>query len=130
MKDWTAIMKLYKKQFNIDKKTLESMADYEVVLLCVSGMSNIDIAEFLELDKPVVDFIIRKHLDFDGWSKTMEWNPYYFYRLWRKESIINKVDFGFFLGANLDLDHVYLGMRILDNCVLFDKEYSELERNK
>lgn len=129
MKDWTLIKKLYKNKFGIDKKELESMSDYDVVLLCVSGMSNEDISNFLDIDRKETDKIILKHLFFAGWEPTLSYNPYYFYRLSLKCGIINSVQFADLVYGNVKGNQDTYADIAFDFCVLFDIEYFESERN-
>ena len=51
----------------------------ETLLLCVSGFTNSEIADFEGMDVEDVDIYIRTYLDFEGWKERLDFNPWFMY---------------------------------------------------
>jgi hypothetical protein len=122
-KAWTQFKKFYKTSFNLDGKIMDMLADYDVLLLCVSGLSNLSISEFLDVSIKEVRKILMENLHFLGWEEDLKWNPYYFYRIFLCCDTIDKVNFSLFVKKN-SFSAKY-AQKAFDLCTIFDIEYYE-----
>ena len=77
---WKTLSKLYKQEFGVPETVLSVMCTRAVLTLCVSGMSNKSIAEFLEVDRKIVDEYISIVFGFSGWEKDLGYSPLYRYK--------------------------------------------------
>ena len=82
---WDILSKIYKKEFGVPKKVFTVMCTRAILLLCVSGMSNESIAEFLKIDENMVKKHVKDALNFDGWSMDLCYNPLYYSKYFPKE---------------------------------------------
>jgi len=120
-KNWKNLKDFYKNCFKIDGKVMEMLADYDVVLLCVSGLSNKTISNFLGICTSEVRKIIMKNLHFLGWEDDLDWNPYYFYRIFLCCDTINSTNFSVFVKNNsFIINH---SKKAFDLCITFDTNF-------
>jgi hypothetical protein len=120
-KNWKQLKKFYKTQFNLNGEILEILADYDVLLLCVSGLSNLTISKFLDITTSEVRKIIMKNLHFLGWEEDLKWNPYYFYRIFLCCDTIDKDNFSLFIKNNSS--NIKHSKKAFDLCISFDIEF-------
>ena len=122
-KNWIQLKKFYKTQFNLNGEVLEMLADYDILLLCISGLSNLSISKFLDITVREVRKIIMKNLHFLGWEEDLKWNPYYFYRIFLCCDTIDKDNFSLFVKNNSNSSKNT--KKAFDLCISFDIEFYE-----
>lgn len=76
---WKRVQDFYKNAFDLGNYIVDLMADYNIVLLCVSGSSNDSISKALDLDIDDIRNTIKNRLSFDGWETNLKFSPYYTY---------------------------------------------------
>lgn len=123
---WKKIETLYKNNFHIDPKTLETISNYNVLLLCVSGLSNIEISKFLDTDTIIVHNIIQKNLNFNGWKTSLSINPYYFYHKLSEYDTISKDTYRFLITKETSFDDEQVLSIAFDICSIFDTIYHNI----
>jgi len=77
--DWQSVKTFYKEHFGIDGWVVELFANMDILLLCVSGVSNKHIEEFLELPFEEIHEVVSSTFLFDGWIDDLPLNPYKIY---------------------------------------------------
>jgi hypothetical protein len=85
---WKYIVRHYKDNFNVDEDTLNLIADFDVLSLCVKGIGNRDIAKVLSISEEEVIRIIVSYYQFLGFPVTLEYNIYQLY----KENLLHNVE--------------------------------------
>jgi hypothetical protein len=76
---WEKIREFYKEHFNMPPRVVDAIACDEILLLCVSGVSNENVARNLEIDGEYVDCVIKDFLEFGGWEYNLDINPFFIY---------------------------------------------------
>ena len=82
--EWEEIKKMLKGGNDLD-----FLSSREILVLCCSGMSNNDISTFLLIEEEDVKSTISEYLEFDGFDKTININPLFFYRKLVKDDKID-----------------------------------------
>lgn len=78
-KTWEDIQKLYEEKFNIPPRIIDLVACDDILLLCVSGLSNDTIARETGMELEYITSVIKTFLEFDGWEHDLDINPFYRY---------------------------------------------------
>jgi hypothetical protein len=78
-KTWEIINKYYSVRFDIPPRVVDTIACEELLLLCVSGLSNKSIAYHLDMDVDYVEKAVSEFLLFEGWEYDLDINPFYVY---------------------------------------------------
>ena len=82
--EWEEIKKMLKGGNDLD-----FLSSREILVLCCSGMSNNDISTFLLIEEEDIKSTISEYLEFDGFDKTININPLFFYRKLVKDDKID-----------------------------------------
>jgi len=97
---WNEVVNFYEEKLGIPQHIVNYLAVDEALRLCVSGLNNGKIASLLRYEyQSYVDDITREFLDFAGWYRDLDVNPWHIYRRqkdyygFRTEySLLTKVD--------------------------------------
>ena len=73
---WEDVKRFYVKEFGVDPKLVDLVAMSDILLLSVSGSSNMSISRFLNVDQETVKEILSIVLEFSGWENDLDLNPY------------------------------------------------------
>jgi|WetSurMetagenome_2_1015567.scaffolds.fasta_scaffold565000_2 hypothetical protein len=76
---WDNLKTFYNKHYNIPPNIVDEIACSEILLLCVSGMSNQSIAYNLNMDLDYINVSTKEFLEFNGWKEDLDLNPYFVY---------------------------------------------------
>ena len=79
-KSWEAVKEFYDENFGLSEGLVELMSNYEILLACVSGISNSRICYRMNLDEDELHHILNEWLSFDGWEEDLDLNPYSIYK--------------------------------------------------
>jgi hypothetical protein len=85
MLNWTTIRDFLANQINIDPKTLEYIAVFNILEGCVAGVSNRDISEINDLSLGYIQATIIEFLKVYGWNETLYINPLAIYTIAKGE---------------------------------------------
>jgi hypothetical protein len=80
---WSHIKKFHSKRTGIPEEIVEYIAVFEILRLCVTGISNTTISEMLELEEYYVKENLIEYLDYPGFSANLSFSPYRFYKVAR-----------------------------------------------
>lgn len=72
---WEYIQYLYKKNYNIPPKIVDSMGVLDILEMCAGGLANETIARNLELPVSYIDDVIFEYLRFSGWEQDLDISP-------------------------------------------------------
>lgn len=59
---------------------IDKLIAFPILLMCVSGISNKEIAEYLVISIEDVVFDCYKYLGFDGWETSLDHNPWFYHK--------------------------------------------------
>lgn len=76
---YESIKNLYKEHFNIDGDLVDLLADYEIMYYCVTGLSNKDISEILDIEEKAIKDVLINRFNFYGWRTNLDYNPIFIY---------------------------------------------------
>ena len=77
---WAEIRKLISGIRGVPEIVVDHVSVFPVLRLCVSGISNMKIAYFSDLDEYVVERILFQSLGFTGWQLDLDLNPWQIYQ--------------------------------------------------
>lgn len=77
---WKEITDIYEDLFQIPKNVINYVAVYDILLLCVSGKSNENIGNILNIDIKYVEKDCKEFLDHKGWKGDLDINPLFIYQ--------------------------------------------------
>jgi hypothetical protein len=89
--NWQYIKDFYKEHFGIDGWVVELFANFDILLLCSSGVSNKHIEEFLDIPLDEISKVIKDAFGFDGWVEDFPINPYRVFNDIGEEKFIDDV---------------------------------------
>jgi len=78
--DWERLKKFISERTGNSEAQVELMSVIEILDMCVSGASVLDICDSLELDVKFVSEILKKYLGFTGWEESLKINPLALYK--------------------------------------------------
>jgi hypothetical protein len=78
-KTWETVRKYYTEKFDIPPRIVDAIACDELLLLCVSGLTNRSIAYHLDMDIEYVEKVVQEFLKFRGWDYDLDINPFHVY---------------------------------------------------
>jgi hypothetical protein len=113
---WNTIKDFYTENFKISEEVVDIVADHDILLLCASGLSNISIASFLNVDVEDVASAVEKFYGFRGWISDMKINPYKEYRTDNnKDTFIERLE-----SAGIDKDAIFTSYALCEKCFAYD----------
>jgi hypothetical protein len=77
--NWEEVQQIYKEKFNIPPRILDYVACEEILSLCCKGLTNEDIAFWVNTDTEYVSFVIKEFLGFDGFEHNLDLSPLVIY---------------------------------------------------
>jgi len=121
-KVWEDVQKIYLEKFNIPPKILDLIACDEVMLLCVSGLSNQVISQHVEQDEEYIKSILKEFLGFEGWQFDLDINPFFQYTKYKQyDSFIS--NFAVLSPATEE----FIAQKSFNLCRKFEKIRKEIE---
>lgn len=76
---WKEVLDIYENSFGIPNRVVESLASYDILYLCCTGLSNETISTTLDIDINTVSEVLKEKLNFIGWYKDLDISPLYVY---------------------------------------------------
>ena len=117
---WQVVKEFYMKSFGFPEGLIEVVANYDILLMCVSGSSNLSISKFFNTSLNDVESAVKEYLNFSGWYSDLSFNPYSIYvSMIKTDEIYNLDTFTHeikLIDSSLDVDIIIEIYRI---CSLF-----------
>lgn len=121
---WELIKDIYKENFSVDGKVIDYIAINDILLQCVSGLSNKKISFSTDLDLPYVEATLFSYLGFSGWKKDLDLSPWYVYQsVYGNRMAFEKKIYD--LTKLLNDDIIDLAYRI---CAIYDSIKKEIDK--
>jgi len=79
-KSWETIKEFYMEKFGTEENLVELMSNYDILLACVSGVSNAKICYHLDISEETLVNVLNEYLSFNGWETDLDVNPYMLYK--------------------------------------------------
>ena len=76
---WDLIKKIYKDNFGIDGNIVDYVAVNDILLQCVSGISNEKICYKLDVEPLYLTKVLFNFLGFRGWARDLDISPWHIY---------------------------------------------------
>jgi hypothetical protein len=77
---WDLIKEIYEKNFNVEGTVIDYIAINDILLQCVSGLSNKKISFSTDVDLQYVEATLFTYLGFSGWKQDLDLSPWYVYQ--------------------------------------------------
>lgn len=120
LKTWEDFKSYFEDRFKISGQVLDNIAVYDVLLMFLSGLSNTDIADSVELDIQTISDILMDYFGFAGWDELQEVSYWFLFNFTE-----TKEDFLMFL-KNYNIK--YDPEKLYYMCILLKKIEVELDK--
>jgi len=90
MGSWKDILEFYKEKFGLKESYVNFVADQEILQACLSGLSNISIANAFHMHDEDASATIEAYFGFGGFSRDLDINPYMLYNVFRDRGYSKK----------------------------------------
>jgi hypothetical protein len=117
-KEWKLVRLFNEKYLRIPPVLSDYIAVKDILRLSVSGLSNMTIMRQLDEGKEYVEQVLHHFLEFEGFDKDLDFNPYIFYSRNNKNFTLFKDEISRISGVS---DDFYFLLNLFRICIIFDE---------